>query len=73
MRTGYNMTLKTRLDGRSTDNNSFKLIKDGEVLATIACLNASCELDISTADNIHIEKPSGFSSLKNKGVTDATS
>ena len=67
MKTGYNMTLKTRLDGRSTDNNSFSLkTEDGEVLATISCLSPSCELEISTADDLHIEKPSGFSSYKTK-------
>lgn len=55
--------LKTRLDGRTSDNNSFS-IKDvnGETVATVACISNTCELDITTSDGLHIEKPNGFSS-----------
>lgn len=56
--------LKTRLDGRSKDNNSFD-IKDqnGEVLATVLLTgNTSSTLEIKTKDGLYIEKPNGWNS-----------
>ena len=58
------MSIKTRLDGRSKDNNSLQ-IKDseGNVLADITLLDASgSTLDISTKEGLYIEKPSGWCS-----------
>lgn len=60
------MTLKTRLDGRSEKNASFK-IKDskGKTLATVKALDStSANLEVTTADGLHIEKPSGWTSKK---------
>lgn len=60
------MSLKTRLDGRSEENASFE-IKDsqGEVLATVKLLDSTgTTLEVSTADGMYIEKPSGWSSQK---------
>ena len=58
------MSLKTRLDGRTEENCSFK-IKDGqgETLAEIRLLtSAGSTLEISTKEGLHIEKPNGWSS-----------
>lgn len=63
------MSLKTRLDGRTKENNSFQ-IKDnqGQVLANIKLLNSSgSTLEISTKDGLHIEKPGGWSSKTKQG------
>ena len=59
------MSLKTRLDGRSEDNSSFEVKnKEGEVLATIKLIStSSVTLEVSTVSDLHIEKPSGWSSL----------
>lgn len=60
------MSLKTRLDGRSETNKSFD-IKDesGGTIATITVLGAaSITLDVDTAPDLYIEKPSGWNSLK---------
>ena len=60
------MSLKTRLDGRSTLNTSFKIKNvDGEVLATISVVgDKSVNLEIDTLEGHYIEKPSGWSSDK---------
>jgi len=60
------MSLKTRLDGRSEDNNSFQIKdKDGQVIAEIKLVdNLGSTLEISTQEGLHIEKPNGWSSLK---------
>lgn len=62
------MSLKTRLDGRTTDNNSFRIMNDqGEVIATIKLLsNSGSTVEIATKEGLHIEKPSGWRS-DNKG------
>jgi hypothetical protein len=60
------MSLKTRLDGRSEENSSFK-IKDsqGNVLAEVKLLdNSGATLIIETKDGLYIEKPNGWNSLK---------
>ena len=58
------MSLKTRLDGRSTDNDRF-VIKDakGEVVAEVMLLNTfGVTLNITTKAGLYIEKPSGWNS-----------
>ena len=60
------MGLKTRLDGRSQDNNSFQ-IKDAEgfVIAEIKLLDLNgVTIEVSTEAGLHIEKPSGWSSQR---------
>jgi len=56
--------LKTRLDGRSEENNSFQLKdEEGKVLAEVKLASgSSATLEISTKDGLYIEKPSGWSS-----------
>jgi hypothetical protein len=58
------MSLKTRLDGRSTLNNSFKIKDDdGKVVAEISVSNeTSSNLNIKTLEGHYIEKPSGWTS-----------
>jgi hypothetical protein len=58
------MSLKTRLDGRSGDNDRFKIKnKEGEVLAEIELLTPlGITLNISTQVGLYIEKPSGWNS-----------
>ncbi len=60
------MSLKTRIDSRSKDNDSFKLVESatGDVLATIASQKNIADLSIETKDGLHIEKPNGFSSKR---------
>lgn len=60
------MSLKTRLDGRSLDNNRLQIKNDkGEVLAEIVILDsASSTLGITTSEGLHIEKPNGWTSSK---------
>ena len=62
------MSLKTRLDGRSEDNNSFQIKNEhGEVIAEVSLLdNFGATLEISTEANLYIEKPSGWNSKGNK-------
>lgn len=58
------MSLKTRLDGRSEDNSSFK-IKDaqGNEIAQIKLLDsAGATLEITTQDGLLISKPNGWNS-----------
>lgn len=64
MNHGVNMSLKTRLDGRSDDNNRFKIKNnEGEVIAEIALLGPSgTNLQISTQEGLYIEKPNGWRS-----------
>lgn len=58
------MSLKTRLDGRSEDNNSFQIKnKDGEVIAEVTLIdNLGSTLEISTQEGLYIEKPNGWNS-----------
>ena len=60
--------IKTRLDSRSDTNDRFTVVnsKTGEVVAEIAIAGPtpSTNLVINTADGLHIEKPSGWSSEK---------
>ena len=58
------MGLRTRLDGRSEDNDRI-LIKnpEGEILAEIVLLGSSSStLDIITKEDLYIEKPNGWNS-----------
>ena len=61
------MSLKTRLDGRSRENSSFKIKNtEGVVLAEVSLLDdTSCTLEITTVEGLHIEKPNGFKSSPN--------
>ena len=64
------MSLKTRLDGRSEDNNLLQ-IKDneGNILAEIKLLdNQSVNLGVVTISNVHVSKNNGWSSLNYKGA-----
>lgn len=58
------MSLKTRIDGRAEDNNSFQIKNErGEVIAEIKLLdNFGATLEISTMADLYIEKPSGWNS-----------
>ncbi|AHJ10531.1 hypothetical protein Spp001_23 [Shewanella phage Spp001] len=60
------MALKTRLDARSKDNDYLTLVHTptGEPIARIRALSARVELEIDSIGDIHIEKPSGFTSRK---------
>lgn len=58
------MSLKTRLDGRSKDNDLFR-IKDsqGNIIATVKVLDDSgSTLEVTTQKGLHIDKPNGWSS-----------
>ena len=58
------MSLKTRLDPRSKDNNKFYIKNsDGFIVAIVKMLgDKGGTLEIATDDNFHIEKPNGWSS-----------
>lgn len=59
--------IKTRLDSRSTNNDRFTVVdKMGNVVAEVAIAGPapSTNLVIETAEGLHIEKPSGWSSEK---------
>ncbi|MBI0275423.1 hypothetical protein I6H07_06185 [Hafnia alvei] len=55
------MGIKTRLDGRSSKNNSLAIVdsKTLEVIATIRVSGAEANLELDTAENIHIAKSNG--------------
>ncbi len=56
------MSLKTRLDGRSKDNNLVQIKNDlGVVLATIKVDGKqSTTLEIDTPSRLYLEKPNGW-------------
>ena len=56
------MGLRTRLDGRSEENDRiFIKNPEGEVLAEIILLGSSSStLDITTKEELYIEKPNGW-------------
>lgn len=60
------MSLRTRLDGRSEENSSFKIKNaEGEVIAEIILIDkAGITLGIHTKEGLHIEKPTGWRSKK---------
>ena len=60
------MSLKTRLDGRSKDNNLLLLKdRDGNTLAKVELLdNQSVTLEVTTNEGLFIEKSNGWSSRK---------
>lgn len=58
------MSLKTRLDGRSKDNNLLR-IKDsqGNIIAAVRMLGDSgSTLEVTTKEGLHIDKPNGWTS-----------
>lgn len=61
------MSLKTRIDSHSEDNNSF-VVKNsqGEVVAKITALHSGINLDIDTESGYFIEKPNGWNSKPKK-------
>ena len=65
---GKLMSLKTRLDGRSEDNNLLLLKdRDGNILAEVKILDSqSVTLEVSTENGIYVEKSNGWSSEKYK-------
>lgn len=61
------MSLITRLDGRSKDNNLL-LLKDSQnnVLAEVKLLDSSgSTIEVTTKSGLHIEKPNGWTSKTN--------
>lgn len=61
---GYNnnnMSIKTRLDGRSPENYGLAIVdsKSGEVLATVEATDGRANLSIDTSDGLHIQKTNG--------------
>ena len=64
------MSLKTRLDGRSKDNNLLLLKdRDGSILAEVKLLDSqSVTLEVSTRSEIYVEKSNGWSSISYKGA-----
>ena len=61
------MGLKTRLDGRSEENASFKILdKDGVAVAEVRLLDTTgITLEITTEEGSYICKPNGWTSKKN--------
>ncbi len=60
------MSLKTRLDGRSKDNNLIMLKdRDGEKVAEFKLLDGqSVNLEVSTDSGHYVEKNNGWSSKR---------
>ena len=59
------MSIVTRIDGRSMDNNHVHIVdKEGFILATIVARGGKTELEVRTSPHFHIEKANGFSSKK---------
>lgn len=55
------MSIKTRLDGRSENNNLITIVTgDGLVLAEIKVLSDACVLEVDTMPHLYIAKPNGF-------------
>ena len=56
------MGLRTRLDGRSEENNRVQIKNsEGEVLAEVTLMGlSSSTLDIITKEGLYIEKPNGW-------------
>lgn len=55
------MSIKTRLDGRSTENFGFFIVDSitGKVLATVEAVDGRANLSIETSDGLHIKKTNG--------------
>ena len=64
------MSLKTRIDGRSEDNNLLLLKdRDGNILAEVKILDSqSVNLEVSTRSDLYVEKNNGWSSVTYKGA-----
>lgn len=57
------MSLKTRLDGRSTNNNYLEFRdKDGKLLSRVKSLGGSVTLEVTTCDGIFVCKNNGWKS-----------
>jgi len=58
------MGLKTRLDGRSEDNHSFRIFdNDGHVVAEVSMMDKrGVTLEIETKEDYYIVKPNGWCS-----------
>ena len=56
------MGLRTRLDGRSEENDRIQIRNpEGEILAEIVLMGSSSStLDIITKEGLYIEKPNGW-------------
>ena len=56
--------IKTRIDGRSTSNNSIQVVDgDGNVAAVVTVTSPKAvELSIQTASHLSIEKVNGYKS-----------
>ena len=56
------MGLRTRLDGRSEENDRIQIKNsEGEVLAEVTLMGlSSSTLDIMTKEGLYIEKPNGW-------------
>ena len=56
------MGLRTRLDGRSEENDRIQIKNpEGEILAEITLLGSSSStLDVVTKEGLYLEKPSGW-------------
>lgn len=57
--------INTRLDNRSETNNRL-FVKDaeGNILAEIVADSPRCSLKITTREDLHIEKPNGYTSKR---------
>jgi hypothetical protein len=55
------MSIKTRLDGRSTENYGFSILESatGKVLATIEATDGRANLGVDTMDGLYIKKTNG--------------
>lgn len=60
------MALKTRLDKRSEGNQKLAIVNSttGEVIAMIEAVSNKVELEVSTMEGTHVEKPNGFTSKR---------
>ena len=60
------MSLRTRIDGRTRDNNLVQVRgKEGEVLAEIRLVDqSSITLEVSTKVGLYLEKPNGWKSAQ---------
>ena len=64
------MSLKTRIDGRSENNNTIYLKdRQGNIVGQIVTLDQqSVNLEVITHKDYYIEKKNGWSSINHKGA-----
>ena len=60
------MAIKTRLDKRSEGNQELVIVdsESNEIIAKISAVSNKVELEITTIESLHIEKPNGYSSKR---------